>query len=433
MRNVLVVYAYRQYPPRSTIYDHIYSLGRYSGHRVFYLNLAVDRVPWWVRQVPFDLVVFHTVFLSQRWDMRGFRRLLKRAQPLKALDGVKIALPQDEFIQTDAVVDFVNEFGVDRVFSVAPESEWPKIYDGVDTARTRFHRVLTGYLDEGTVERISRLPQPSGRRPIDVGYRAWRAAPWLGRHGLLKTRIADVFAAEGPRHDLRVDVSTRNEDTILGDDWFRFLLRCEYTIGVEGGASILDRDGSIMERTNAFVTRHPTATFEQIEAACFPGLDGGLDLMAISPRHLEACATRTAQVLVEGEYNGILQPGRHYIPLRRDFSNLGAVFDALRSPTLRTCIAQRAFEDVVSSQRYTYRSFTDQIIKVSLEGVRPRRRTRGEAIFTRRAHQLAQAADSLAWRKVALGTRVDPARARLTRLANATLPPRLVEAIREAR
>ena len=41
---------------------------------------------------------------------------------------------------------------------------------------------------------------------------------------------------------------------------------------------------------------------------------------AISPRHLEAVVTKTAQVLVEGSYSGVLEPERHYIPVRRDFS-----------------------------------------------------------------------------------------------------------------
>ena len=55
--------------------------------------------------------------------------------------------------------------------------------------------------------------------------------------------------------------------------------------------------------------------------------DGRLQLFAISPRHLEACATRTCQVLVEGEYSGVLRPGEHYIPVRKDLSNLDDVLE----------------------------------------------------------------------------------------------------------
>ena len=95
----------------------------------------------------------------------------------------------------------------------------------------------------------------------------------------------------------------------------------------------------------------------------FPGRDGELELYAISPRHLEACATRTAQILVEGDYAGILQPGVHYTALRRDLSNLDEVLDARgvrrRLPPAR--LSQQAYTDVVASGEYTYRRLVEQV------------------------------------------------------------------------
>jgi hypothetical protein len=42
----------------------------------------------------------------------------------------------------------------------------------------------------------------------------------------------------------------------------------------------------------------------------------------------EACMMRTAQVLLEGYYNGIFEPWKHYIPIKKDCSNLDQVFAA---------------------------------------------------------------------------------------------------------
>ena len=64
-------------------------------------------------------------------------------------------------------------------------------------------------------------------RTIDIGYRARNLPPWLGRHGYMKTEIAEVFTARNEGFDLKLDVSTRAEDTFFGDDWYRFLLRCK--------------------------------------------------------------------------------------------------------------------------------------------------------------------------------------------------------------
>ncbi|MCA1616708.1 MAG: hypothetical protein LC800_21975 [Acidobacteria bacterium] len=374
MLNILNVYYYKnEYPPRATLSDHLYSFRRYTDHNCFYLNVAVRGVPSYLSGIDFDLVVFHTVLLSARWDRREFARVMREIAPLKEMGRVRVAMPQDEFLNTDLLCDFINEFGVDCVFSVAPESEWGKIYSAVDRRRVKFVNVLTGYLDDATLGRIERLAASAaaGQRPIDIGYRAWRGAAWLGRHGLLKAQIADVFEERGPARGLATDVSTRAEDTFFGDAWYEFLLRCKYTVGVEGGASVLDRDGSIRARTEAYAREHPRASFEEIEAACFPGADGELALFAISPRHLEACATRTCQVLVEGWYNGALRAGEHYIELKRDFSNLDEVLDLIGEDGQRERMTERAYRDVVASGRYTYRSFVESVVEQSVGDAAP--------------------------------------------------------------
>lgn len=360
---VLVVYALMQYPLRSSTADHLYSFGRHSKSAIAYYNAAARPLPQWVLRQRFDAIIFHTSFLSSRWDPATFELVRERVRPLLELDAARLALPQDEFIHTDSLTDFLNEANVDDLYSVAPEAMWPIIYRDLDRATVRIHRVLTGYLSEDTVQRIERILSGQPPRDIAIGYRAWEAAAWLGRHGRLKAELAQAVEPLAAARGLRTDISTRDEDTIFGDDWFRFLARCRYTIGVEGGASILDRSGSIRARTEAYTKAHPRAPFHEIEAACFPGEDGrdDFELVAISPRHLEACATRTGQVLVEGDYNGILEPNEHYLPVRRDLSNLDAVLDMVADDKIRKELTDRAFEEVVASGRVTYRNFVEEI------------------------------------------------------------------------
>ena len=154
------------------------------------------------------------------------------------------------------------------MFSVAPASEWPKIYAGVDRERVRFDPVLTGYLDVARSTRIDEIGTAHERRN-DLGYRAGAEKPWLGRHGMLKGTIAEAFEAEGPR--------TRPDDRHLdraGRHAARRRVvpppgRLAWTIGVEGGASILDRDGT-MDRDGALPRQAPRRHFEEVETRCFP-------------------------------------------------------------------------------------------------------------------------------------------------------------------
>jgi hypothetical protein len=196
----------------------------------------------------------------------------------------------------------------------------------------------------------------------------------LGRGGDLKWQIADVFRKKAAESGLNVDISTPENYSvaIAGDDWYRFLLRCKYQIGVEGGSSLFDWDGSIRKRTEVYVAAHPRATFEEVENACFPGADGAIHLFAISPRHLEACMTMTCQVLVEGDYDGVLLPGKHYIELKRDFSNLDTVLDLVSKDELRQALTAAAWADVVESGNFTYRKFVDHIVQTSLGESRPK-------------------------------------------------------------
>jgi hypothetical protein len=406
---VLVAYCALDWPWRRTIEDHLYSFRRYGNADYVYVNLAVPWLANALLPLRFDALLWHTTFLAWvRWLPIGQRRgVMRRAARLAQRASFQAALPQDEFTGSDLVNRLFREYGVNHVFSVAPESEWPLIYDGLDRERVGFTRVLTGYLDEETVERIDRILAEGAERSVDIGYRAGPARPYLGRHALMKSEIAQVVRERAEARGLRVDISSRPEDTILGDDWYRFLASCRYTIGVEGGASVLDRDGSVRACAERYLKDHPDASFDEVETACFPERDGELALFAISPRHLEAAATRTAQILVDGAYNGALEPNRHYLGLRRDFSNVDEVLNAVEHDrALPGRLAQRAHQDVVASGAWTYRRLVQDVERELPE--RPRTRA------GRVAAALAAAADAAGTPLLRLAKEVlMPARRRL--------------------
>ncbi len=396
--NTLNVYSLMQHPLRSTAQDHLYSFRRHGSGNQLYLNLAVREVPGWVREAPIDAVVYHTTFFSWRWEAARFLEQVEAAAPLKGVGRIRVALPQDEYTETDAVNRFIEEFEIDHVFSLAKASELAKIYDGVDRKRVGFTTdMLPGYLSDDTRQRIDRIVAGNGERPIDIGYRAWPGAPWLGRHSLLKGEVGEAAAEAAPGLGLKTDISSDNSDVLTGDDWFRFLASCKYTLGCEGGASMLDPDGAIRRRTDRYTTEHPGASFDDVEAACFPGLDGNLDYFAIGPRHIEACATRTCQILVEGEYQGVLRPGEHYIALEPDLSNLAEVLELVKRDELRAEITERAYRDVIASGQYGYDSLVGTVESVTVPAAAPQPERRA-AMALRSASD--RAADALSWARV---------------------------------
>ena len=80
---------------------------------------------------------------------------------------------------------------------------------------------------------------------------------------------------------------------------------------------------------------------------------------------------KSVQILFEGDYSGILKPDLHYIPLKKDFSNISDVISKVKNNDLLQAIADRAYEDIITSNKYSYETFikqkVDQILAEEFE------------------------------------------------------------------
>jgi Glycosyl transferases group 1 len=339
------------YRPReaSTVVDHIQAIGRWSRSSVFVLPAHGD-LPDELDLQAFDALVIHysvvmsaNAYLSPlaRWRIRSF-------------SGPKAAFIQDEHRFVDQTVGVIRALGIGVLFTCFPQDQVDIVYPR--SALPELRRtvtVLTGYVPQHLVERD--VP-PYDARPIDVGYRARRLPPWLGRLAREKSDIADRFARDAPAHGLRVDISTEEEDRLYGEDWIRFLGRSKAMLGVESGASVVDLDGSIEGQVRAYLAEHPQATFEDVHQRFLRQAEGRIRMNQISPRCFEAAALGTLMVLYPGDYSGVLEPWRHYVPLEKDHSNMGEVVDAIRDPVTWQRVTSQARAEVALNPAHAYRA-----------------------------------------------------------------------------
>jgi hypothetical protein len=343
--------------------DHLWAFKRYSvGARCFYLNVTFGGYPTYLKNVSFDLIIFDWSFVGGRVERSRFNDTISRIEELRFNNAIKICMPQDEFTSMDLLCNFINQFGITHIFTVAPESEWSKIYRTVNRDKVRFIPVLTGYLDEEVVIKWSSKTRGEIDRPLDIGYRTVSTAIW-GQFNLLKATIAVVFQKEAMVRGLVTDIKVGAEYFKMGDEWLQFLSMSRFTLGIEGGSRILDWDGSILAAVTDHLKRKPDTTFKNLALTCVPAeREGEINVVAISPRNLEACLTRTVQILVEGEFNGILKPNVHYIPLKADFSNIEEIFERMKDESARSRMAEIAYQDIVASGQYTYRSMVEKVL-----------------------------------------------------------------------
>ena len=357
--DILVIYC--AYTTRSNLLDSLYSFRRYTSHRIYYFNIAARGLPKVIANAQWDLIVFHTLFFTRKFDRDRQLVIFDKVAALSANPSPKILSPQDEFINSDIVCNFARSIGAQTICTVQPPSVWPEIYGELEEVELR--SVLTGYIDPARVAKCTKYLATSHQRKIDVGYRTiGKPVPWFGRHGFLKESIAHRFSAVLSLTGMSYSISTEDKDALVGDSWYDFLGNCKYMLGVEGGTSIYDRDGSIKAKVDEFLKNHTMTSFDLVESECFKGIDGKFRGFAISPRHLEACMTGTCQVLTEGEYSGILRPYEHYIPVSKDLSNVEEVVRLIESDHLREAIVANAYRDIVQSGDFSIDRYPKVVI-----------------------------------------------------------------------
>jgi hypothetical protein len=193
----------------------------------------------------------------------------------------------------------------------------------------------------------------------------------MGRLAREKSEIGAGFLEHVAGRDLRCDISSREDDRIYGEHWYRFLASCRATLGTESGASIVDFDGGLEALTKDYLARRPRATPVEIERDLTAPYEGAVVINTASPRLFEAAAMRTAMILFRGSYGGVVEPERHYVPLEKDFSNMEEVVERLRDTAYLDELAGRAYDDLVASGRYSLRTVAEELDAVIAARARP--------------------------------------------------------------
>lgn len=343
---------------RPAIYAHLHVMdSSEASHDILYCNAFVGPSAG-LRHASFDAVILHTTFLCMRWS-HLFYAWKWNLRWIGGLDCPKIAMPQDEYDHSEILDEWLFEWGVSVIFSNFDRAHHETLYPIMHN-KGDFYKAFTGYIDENASARWAGKMPPLEGRPNDIVYRASHLPYWFGRHGQLKHQVADRVAERALARGMRCDISTRPEDTIVGERWEEFLASGRAIIGCESGSSVLDRKGEIQAWIQARLRIDPTLSYEQIGLELPAGWDN-YKFFAVGPRHFEAVITKTCQVLIEGEYDGVFQPDRHYIPLKRDYSNLDEVLDKLKDLCLMNKIVEQAYADICQSGKYSYRAFARMI------------------------------------------------------------------------
>lgn len=362
--NILLLYHSAQ-TYTNTVFEHVNAFSRFSAHRYFFchhdgcgaLNVDLSR---------FDAVVVHYC-LRLPYDQISEHA----AQRLIAYRGLKVLFVQDEYDNTHRTWGWIKRLGIGLVFTVVPEPHIGKIYPAEEFPGTRFVSNLTGYVPEEVTGAVP--PAPPSTRSLLVGYRGRPLPIQYGQLGQEKVGVGQLVKTYCERQGLSHDIAWSEQARIYGQQWYEFMASCRSMLGSESGSNVFDWDGRLAQRIAIYRADHPAATHDEIyQAVVAPAEMPGV-MNQISPRVFEAISLRTVLVLFEGGYSGVVAPWEHYIPLKKDGSNLEQVFEKLRDGQFVDAMAERAYRDVIQSGKFGYPHFvqmTDHEIESAAQACR---------------------------------------------------------------
>ncbi len=118
-----------------------------------------------------------------------------------------MAFFQDEFYFCRNRFEFVNEVGIDLIYTHVHPEAIPDVW-GRYAPRSRAVFNYPGYVDSEMVQAAGRFARPDAERDIDVGYRGRPLQPYMGSGSLEKVAIGERFKELAGATPLQADIDT---------------------------------------------------------------------------------------------------------------------------------------------------------------------------------------------------------------------------------
>ena len=281
---------------------------------------------------------------------------------IKNFPGVKILFVQDEYENTNTVINSIKNLKINIVYTCVPKKYIYTIYPKNRLKNVEFVETLTGYIPDHKDLKKTLLTSLN-KRKIIIGYRGNDLPFHYGDLGQEKKIIAQKMKEESIKRNLNIDISFDSEDRIYGNDWIKFVKNSMATLGTESGSNLFDYDGSYKKKFSKYSKLYPKADYKTTKFNVLGDIKEKEIMNQISPRIFEAISFKTALVLFEGKYSNIIKPNVHFISLKKDFSNVDDVFKKLNNKKNVQRMVDSAYRDVIETNKFSYKTFISKFDK----------------------------------------------------------------------
>ncbi len=270
-----------------------------------------------------------------------------------------IYIIQDEYRCTDVKGKILKDLNVKLAFVNMNEKDAKVVFKNNNTL---FKNVLTGQVPNIDYKIIQIKD-----RKIDIFYRATPLPYIYGELGQEKVNIGKKMKKYGIENNLNVDIEWTYEKKIFEEEWYKKLGNSKTTLATYSGSEVFDQEPRNTEIENK-LKKNPNYTYE--EAKKDFKIEPMFEACQVSPKMFEACTLKTVLIMYEGKYKDIFRPNIHYIELKKDHSNMDDVKKKIKDDKYLQDMANRAYNDIIKSGKYSYESFIkyfDSVVKKEYE------------------------------------------------------------------
>jgi len=341
----------------------------------------------------YDLIVLlHSTNGFSLGILKKYKKLLnQRKGKLVIFLGEELNYAQ-KGIRLQDKINFMKEIAPDFIATMLLVETAKKVYEDVTSAK------VLGIPHALNPKRF--YPEiPNNDRSIDIGTTSHRYWPFLGDQE--RNNIMEFFS-NLKRDDLKIEIQSSKgvQGRYTVDSWPKFLNSCKGTVATEAGGYYLEKDdrtvtnimkhfrnkqgfakrmlSTAMERYKSVVPvivsiqvqkliktitgkrvsyndTYYNFDFEEIYELFFKNYKNPLNGKTISSRHFDAIGTKTCQIMFGGRYNDMLIADKHYIDLKRDFSNIKEVLERFKDDTYRNSMVDETYEYALNNHTHAHR------------------------------------------------------------------------------
>jgi hypothetical protein len=334
----------------SNLRENLDAFGLFSRHYITYMDGCGNNIISQEFINSFDAIAVHySVRLSKQGHLSS-----EMFERIRVYTGLKVLFIQDEYDNLSCTYDYLEKIDFDILYTVINIESAHKLYPKERFPHLRIVPILTGYVPYN----IRGFFKPAmEERTCDVFYRGRELPFEYGTLGREKFEIGKKFKEACVRNhvNLRLDLDSDNSKRIYGDLWYHVLSKSKTMLGTESGSNVFDFNGDLSKLIENDIASG--LTYDEIYEKRLKQSEQEWKVNTISPKVFESIILGTVPILYEGEYSGILIPGRHYVSLKKDFSNFEEVIAVVKDDKKLKEISETAYKEIVENPIYSYEYF----------------------------------------------------------------------------